>query len=606
MYRPIHGNEELTCMAPVENGPVDVEQLRERERLRRAERALARARGELPPLDAERRAGKTARILAPPAAPPVAVFSHARPSATAAIPARLVAVLQRLATDVGDSDVFGDLGSATDEPRLVDVVSCIELLPPLHGVEYLIELTHAGLPVLDTGTLTRAEGLTAGRADFDGVESTSAWALFTAWLAARGGEALPTWACLRLAGELPLNLLDDLVEADWLHPDDARTLVQKGTEALPADRAVYLTARIAPALLSDTDVADLGWDDETRRRRFTSGERLAPPSEGHDTWSILSSFRDGETSVLRSEPTAALRPGVADLVGRLRRCTSNCSVLSDLAADKGLWGLLEKLLPPGQVLSADSEFTAWAAVRRMYRILADAHVDALLAADGGAAAFGAASVQAMALRSESTRWWQQRADREARCVQAYLGYLDATSDNGERLRHAKTQLDQIRPKRRPRERPGRQRGAPPEYLARVSANVDLLDHLQHVGRPRDVLNPYLALGVPHDSDASDWRSAWRFLRQTVPTEWIEEINAAKDRIQRREDARRKNESAPELYAFPLEPFRWRAPSVVSPWFRPQAEPLRRRSGVSTGADVRRLAEDAAHEIIHEAAQRCAP
>ncbi|MFF3947152.1 hypothetical protein ACFYYN_20315 [Streptomyces sp. NPDC001902] len=501
-----------------------------------------------------------------------------------------------MAEQSGNADLFAavltNLGAQADSLSVVvpTVRAHLSGLSPLIALNHLAELTAAGMPLLGDDELARAEAILTGRLPIPSTDSVSAdaWQLHLEATAAAAHATLSAEVWQRLVQSLPLPIVDDLIDSGALdekvHPAE-----------WPArdERVRYVLARVTPGDLGDHDVEALGWADEVRRRSVVAGIGVEPVEGRHDQWSLRSALLDGEVSVLddvQSDADTMLPTELAQLVRSLREVRRGSPVSRRLGEERGLFGLLEDCVPQDRLISGRTPFHYWAGTRRMYRLLDQAHWAMAVEPDTAADMLRKVVQQATALRNEQHGATAGRADREARVALAYVYFLTARPGDRDRLDQGVGLLEDFL------KRGGAQRtGVDRETRGRMNRLSQLLQALRHRSKPHDVLNPYLALSVEHGS--TEWRHGWRNMRTQVPTEQLEYINSAKDRIQRLETARRMGNETEELYELPLdERFLW-VPRDRSPVLQPRAHSLKRRTDPSTPEDREWTAAEAASEII---------
>ncbi|MFI2036118.1 hypothetical protein ACH470_15875 [Streptomyces bottropensis] len=570
----------------------DLEELRRREMAQRARRRQARERGEIPVLSARFR--KTA-------SPSENVATPSPQSEPVTLSARADRALRRMAQEAGVPDLFVEVlarAGAADDPPAVVVEAVREHLldrPPLLALRYLAELAHGGLPTLTDDELSQSEALLAERlpAPPSSPAHPDAWQIHLEAVEAAGRGVLSGEAWHRLAGTLPLPVLDDFIDAGTF---DRRVLpALRGLES----REAYLVARLAPEELTEAELSVLGWQDETKRRALHRGEAIAPLEGCHDQWSLRSALLGGETAGL-DPATITLAAGkplpsaLAQFLQSLQSIRRGGALDRELGNDRGLFAVLEDWLPQGRLIAGRAAFHYWAGTRRLYRLLDELHWAMAVEPETVPDTLRGVVQQASALRNEQGGATAGRADREARVVLAYVYFLTARPGERDRLDHAVGLLEELI--RRGAGRPGGLGGQTRSALKRLSA---LLQALRQKHKPQDVLNPYLALCVEHGS--TEWRHGWRNLRRQVSGERLEDINSAKDRIQRLDAAKRLGAPSEPLYAMPLdERFLW-VPPERSPLLYPPAQPLERRTNTSTEEELQWSASEAARELIGRSA-----
>ncbi|MGW4648485.1 hypothetical protein [Kitasatospora sp. NPDC004289] len=512
------------------------------------------------------------------------------------LPVRLAAVLDRIAAETGDRDLklrfrqhggdAADLLSAAAEY----VWDLAARLPPLTALGYLVELTASGLRLLGERDLVRAEALRSGRVPAPAVDPSGddAWQLHLEAVEAASRGVLSSVAWQRLVSRLPLPVIDDLIDSGKI-----RKKLRPAEWPGPADRLPYVLARVDPAALTNEQIETLGWQDELRRRALVAGEGVQPVGGRHDQWSLRSALLDGDLNALETvEPYAQdeFPRSLAQLVSSLQAIRRGSAVTRDLGNDKALFGVLEDCMRPDRLIAGNTPFHYWAGTRRLYRLLDDLHWALAVEPETTETARREVMQQASALRNDHQARFAEKADQEARAVQAYLCFLCARPGDGEQLDKGVGLLEEVL-----RRGPSRNGGAGRWGRQRLSALSQLLQRLRQNRKPHEILNPYLALCVEHGS--TEWRQGWRDLRKQVPPERFEYINGAKDRIQRMEAARRLGTSYEELYELPVdERFLW-VPGVRSLDLHPPMTPMARRSPDSTAQDTGWTAVEAARQII---------
>ncbi|MBY8845823.1 hypothetical protein [Streptomyces sp. SP2-10] len=579
---------------------VNIEELRRAELERREQRRQARESGAVAPLRARRRVGVGGGPSPEPSDEPPAVEQAPQP---VQLPPRVTHVLGRMLEELGeDSSALDGMrarASASPDPLRAmgeEVLVLMRQVEPLAAVGHLLDLAVGGLPVLtDEEDRSRAEALRSGRLPAPATEpvSVNAWQLHLEAGEAHTHAVLSAAAWQRLAERLPLPVVDDLIDRGVLRRD-AVALLRPGQ----GDRAGYLLARLDPDRLEDDDVEVLEWRDERCRRILATGGTVEAADGRYDQWSLRSALLAGEVDAVDTTATYSddLPPELAELVASLRRVRQGGTVDGRLGRDRSLFGLLEDCFPEGRVISGATPFHYWAGTRRLYRLLDDLHWAMACEPEETEQVVRAALKQAAVLRNPEPRGAAGNADREARAVQAYLTFLFARPGERDRLDQAVGLLEDVL-KRGGAHRGGVE-GGQRHRMRRLS---ELLQFLRLKSKPHEVLNPYLALCVEHDS--TEWGQGWRDLRRRVPAEQLEYINGAKDRIRRIETARRLGEEAEPLYEIPLkEQFLW-VPDDRSALLQPGPQPMARRTKPSSEQEKSWTASEAAREIIGRCAAR---
>ncbi|WP_200420503.1 hypothetical protein [Streptomyces sp. Y2F8-2] len=515
----------------------------------------------------------------------------------------MIHVLQRVVDELGERptlvDSLSERASLTADPLRAVASDAVELLSraaPLSALGHLLDLAAGGLPILTEEDRVRAEAIRSGRLPAPETQpgSVDAWQLHLEATEAKGRAVLSAAAWQRLIERLPLPVVDDLIDQGTLRRNTAPDTWPEQT-----DRVRYVIARLDPGRLSDADVEALHWWDEACRRILEAGGTVDAVDGRHGEWSLRSALLNGEVSVLdavQAYGDRELPPDLADLVVSLRRIRQGGQVDGRLGRDRSLFGLLEDCLPEDRLISGSTPFHYWAGTRRLYQLLDDIHWAMACEPEQTDHVLGAALQQAATLRNWESHGAAGAADREARAVQAYLTFLRARPGDSDRLDRGIGLLEDVL------KRGGRRRGGVDgTQRRRMRALSDLLQSLRFKGKPRDVLNPYLALCVEHGS--IEWGQGWRDLRRQVPTEQLEYINGAKDRIRRIETARRLGEEAEPLYEIPLDEMSLWVPDDRSELLQPRPRPLTRRTEPSNEEEKSCTASEAAREIIGRCAGR---
>jgi hypothetical protein len=573
----------------------NTEALRQAELMRREQRRLARERGEIPGLQARRRLRPEPDSndqRAPKANAPLGDVA-----AAPRLPARLTAVLDRIAAEIDDADLVPwMIMHSADVAALLPAAEeylgeLAPRVPPLTMLGYIVELTASGLPLMEDQDRVRAEALLSGRLPAPAVNPSEvdAWQFHLEVVEASTHAVLSRVAWRRLVEDLPLPVLDDLIESGHIGQK-----LRLGEWPRQTERVLYVLARVAPSELTDDEIVTLGWRDEQRRRALAAGETVQPMLGQHDQWSIRSALLEGDLSVLDS---AEVRTGselpapMARLVTSLQAMRQGGSMPTELGHDPALFGLLEDCLRPEQLIAGNSAFHHWAGARRLYRLLDELHWAMAAEPDAVDRALQEALRQASALRNDRQGRYAGKADREARAVLAYLYFLTARPGEGDRLTRGIGLLEELL-----RSTWARGKGAEAKDRRRLAELSGLLQRLRQVSRPGEVLNPYLALCTGHSS--GEWRQGWRDLRRQVPPERLEYINGAKDRIQRIETARRLGSGYEQLYQLPVDDSWQRVPEGRAPELCPPIARMPRGSAASSPDDLAWSAGEAARQIIN--------
>ncbi|MFD4692221.1 hypothetical protein [Streptomyces sp. NPDC058463] len=575
----------------------DVAELRRAELARREERRVARESGAIPALRARRRGALARRAEPIDAVIPDGhelVPEHVESVPRMSLSARATAALERVAAEAEATgfvdEALARAGQAAD-PEAVLSAEVHELLrdtAPLTTLKHLVELAACGLPVLGEDQRTRAEALCSGRLPAPTIEpdEVDAWQLHLEAAEAYGHATLPTAAWQRLVERLPLPLVDDLIDRGSLRRVGAHTWPQQ------SDRVRYVTARLSPEHLDDTELEALDWEDEECRRILRSGGGVQAIDGRHDQWSLRSVLLGGDVSVLDDAEAFPdhMPEDLTDLVSSLQEVRRGGPVGRQLGQARSLFGLLEDCLPEGILISGRTDFHYWAGTRRMHRLLDDVHWALACAPDRVQEALHATTQQALAVRSPESRGMAGKADREARAVQAYLCFLDARPNDKDRFDRGIGLLEDVL-----KRGSSRRGGVDGEQRRRMVSLSELLQSLRLVPKPQAVINPYLALCVEHGS--ADWRQGWRDLRGQAAPDRIEYINSAKDRVQRIEAARRLGQEPETVYVLPLNERFLSVPGGRNEVLQPNPQPMDRRTGASSEEEQQWTANEAAREII---------
>lgn len=576
--------------------PDVLEALRRAEMERREQRRRARETGAATPLHARRRSAAGGSGTRPGPGPGNGVVEQPRPEPVR-LPPRVVHVLERVVAELGEEpslpERVAERAAHSSDPLravAVEAVALVSRTDPLQGLGHVLDLAAGGLPVLSEEDRARAEALRSGRLPPPAVDvsSADAWQLCLELNEARGRAVLSTAAWQRLARELPLPVVDDLIDSGALRQAPSPRTWPEQTE-----RVTYMTARLDPGALADDDVRALDWRGEECRRTLEAGGTIDPVDGRYDEWSLRSALLGGEVSAVddvSSYDDLGLPADLRDLVLCLRRIRRGGSPDVRLARDRSLFGLLEDCFAHERLVSGGTPFHYWAGTRRLYRLLDDMHWAMACEPERTDTVLRSVLQQAAALRNPEPRGAASSADREARAVQAYVAFLHVRPGDRDRLDMGVGLLEDVL------KRGGKQRGgvdgAERRHMQRLS---ELLQSLRFKSRPQDVLNPYLALCVEHGS--TEWGQGWRDLRRQAATDRLEYINGAKDRIRRIDTAQRLGQEPEELYELPVnERFLW-VPKERSSLLQPGPRPLDRRTAPSTEQEKSWAAAEAAREII---------
>jgi hypothetical protein len=313
--------------------------------------------------------------------------------------------------------------------------------------------------------------------------------------------------------EAPLHAIDVYVDSlpEAPHP-------QLWADRPPED-VRYLTARTHQALLSEDDLAALGWWDEYHRRRYARGlPYQSSKSNDSELYHLLNKATRGDASVL-GRLAELLPPENAVVIKQLRDGAKFGSWPAELYADRGLWLLIARLWAPADVIAPRiSSFHQWAAFRRAYDLTLERNFEA---AEDQIEAFGELPEVASPLEKEVIN------------LRAYLTLV--YSD--------KIALDEAT-----------------AILRRVRRSPAVQENLKWLERQRrattndraPVENPYLFLGVDHGAPTREWKEAWRAIRSADKDDLdsLSAINDARDRIMALE--RDNSDGLGQVFVVPLD------------------------------------------------------
>ncbi|MFE7558646.1 hypothetical protein [Kitasatospora sp. NPDC057500] len=446
-----------------------------------------------------------------------------------------------------------------------EVVHAASALEPVGGVSVLAEAGSHGIPVLGQLGAIRARALMAHTPRAVLGAAGGAWQVYQDEQSINEFH-VPANRQKALLSVLPLSLLDDFVDEGWItaipEPDGS-------------SRTVYLRARLAPDTLSDDELSQLDWPLERERRAADSVE--GPGDDWPRSWHLLHRLRQADAWAVEEE-WVGLPPDVRKLLDGLCEVRRTGQVSEDLAADRSLWLLLERLAPGSR--SGSRQFTGWLGVRRMLRAVRHAQHAGLRGETERAEQMRAAARECadrLDHGPQTVRW-------EARNVRAYLL---AASDPGKALRCLALDAES---------RPPRFQELGESTAHSLQRNRRFLEGRPASGR-NGPLNPYLVLGV---EDASpDWKQSWRTLRRELDESGKVAVNQAKDAI---EAAQRGNLELAR-FALPLAPHRWLVPPGTSQRLDLPPEPMPRRTEPPSETDRAWARQAAAREIVDSAVDR---
>ncbi|CAM5542871.1 hypothetical protein [Streptomyces aurantiogriseus] len=424
----------------------------------------------------------------------------------------------------------------------------------------MVVVHEAGLPWLTLPGQARLEHLmspepTAVPREIRPTLSEDASGAFAAQYALRhdGLAGLSPAVCARILPWAPMGVVDDLIDAGVITSDAEPWSVRPD-----AGEHDYLRARIAPEQVDRGTAEALGWQEYLRRRRFLDGEDIDGVSEEganlagetgddgeEDLYGLLQRAAEGDTGAIKGLEYVLPR----HLVIRLRQVRDGALTgnwPTDILADRGLWRLMSALWEPkAAVAPRRSAFHALAALRHAY--------DSICA---GELRRARAQVELLVEHEQG----EQRHTAEAWNMSAYLALLDENLDG------ALAALDRIA-----------------EDYPRAEHNRDLLGRRRaraRNDRPHPS-NPYLELGLPHQSPV--WKQRYRDLRREFADDREEaaRLNRAMRRIQQAE----LQEDWSDFFVLPLDEEAFRLPDDPPVTLVPPVEPMPRRTMPDNPDDV---------------------
>ncbi|MGW0651370.1 hypothetical protein ACWD4T_21575 [Streptomyces umbrinus] len=552
-----------------------LEALRQRELARRVALQAARARGERPAVVRSAPAQAVEGPVKPLLSGTGPVVSADAPAEAPRTPegfadqeawVRALAFIERALPDlVPRAQAVTELSARLLASAALEAAAQLE---PVDGVALLLEASNHDLPVLDPTAVARARAL------LERAPLPLAGEPHTAWQVYQDEQRvveykIPVARQKALLSVLPLPLLDDLIDEEW---------ITAAPEPDGSPRTAYLRARLAPEALSDEELSLLGWRLERERRE--AGPGTEPGPDWSDTWLLLWRLQQVDVRAVDDDwPT--LPRTVRGLLDELRAVRQSGRVPHGLAADQGLWPLLERLAPEAR--SDYKTFHGWLAVRRLLRALrhahrAEIHGDRELADAQRQAAWDLAG--RLAYASQPVRW-------EAQNIRAYLV---ASTDPVEAGTYLALDAESHQP---------RQIELGDVTVAKLVRNRAFLAGRRTSDRDRPV-NPYLVLGV--EDGSPEWKQSWRTVRRELDEAGRVCVNQAKDAI----EAAQREDRDTERLMVPLAPHRWAAPASVSHRLSLPAEPMERATEPPSESDREWARTAAAREIITMSTSRPPP
>ncbi|MGW1590478.1 hypothetical protein [Streptomyces sp. NPDC002386] len=468
-------------------------------------------------------------------------------------------------------------GAPDRETLLPTVRAGLAGLEPDAVLHHLRALWAAGVRWLNEAGLERCrilcsstpgQELSGGRSR--AVSGGPAFSLF-ATAATRGAIPVPNAFLSQVLPWAPLSVLDDLVDHGGLLPEDTPWTARDEQEA------VYLQARLDPGSISPRQAERLGWETLRRRRAFLAGETITR-REPEDVWDLLYDVViDVQLSSLDALDAALPR---AQQI-QLRNLRSGALVGQwdgDTIRDRGLWKLMAALWrPTTPVDPRRSDFYALVALNRAYDLLKSGDPEEALR-------------QAESFRDrKSGAALPSRIMDEAYTIAAYAAAVvsaGTADDRGarEQLALAETYAEQAA-----------QHGDPvaERNLARVRAWRATTRN-----KREPVTNPFLELGLDHGAEGWDrhCRNLFREYERDGDHAAQARLNRAEDRIH---EAARHESGFDVFFQVPLDPARYEWPDAVPRRPVPPLEPLARRTGPTSGADLESIRASAAVELLDD-------
>lgn len=446
-------------------------------------------------------------------------------------------------------------------PRLL--LRSLQALPPASAITHLGRLHEIGVPALTRWTrigVMLAAGERNTARDLQALPSHTP--AFSLW---RDSELLRRGKKLRRPAQFleraPLPLVDDLV-------DQGTDFPFTGTERADDSENRYLLARRFPEQLTEEQLGELHWPEETWRRQLLQEPTLEVPDGVPAHIGDLAAVASGDPNALR-RLASALDARSGQLVRHLLS-TGDRPALWPKAffKDHALWPVLENLCS-GPIETAHNDSTAFAA----WRDLRVAHKE-LLKVNPAVYKWTAPHLAA------EEQWVRE----EAVAMEVYLDLRFAETGDSKVLHVA---LDRLL--------------ALENRSPIMDTNISWIRAQITTERNRrgPLFNPYLELGVAHEAPQREWREAWRRLRHTLQGrhQELSDINKARDLI-RDMEATGGPKNHP-LYVLPIFPDRLFPTPRVSTRFVSEARPLSRRTEPLSVREREKIHQDALTSVLQE-------
>ncbi|MEV4372951.1 hypothetical protein AB0J71_38195 [Nonomuraea sp. NPDC049637] len=430
-------------------------------------------------------------------------------------------------------------------------------LDPIQLVTHLRRLLEAGIPWMSERGIRRVALLAAPRPMFGTVRQLDSASLdgdiyWRLYLAVLGHPArISPEEVLPLIPELPLPIVDDLVDIGVLGQDDGPWAHRKDTY-----ESAYLRARLVPESISRADAEHISWAENAARHAFLDGDAVM----GNDLLEMLAALYTGDKVDLFALRTM-LPPPQRRLINEIMDGMSVGRWPAHVTSDRELWRLLDeqwarsvqedgghrdsKTSRGSRLINAThGEFHAWRAFCSAYNCILDGRIDR--------------AVQ----QAESLEKVDANTDLRAE-INNMLAYLAQRPDQwkDEDLEKADKLLDQVR-----------------HLHPTVEKNLDIVRNrsLISVNNRTSWENPYFILGLPHGDPA--WNARWRDL-STDHRDDVEKLAACNDAWQRLHEAEK---FGTPFFALPLDAATLNFPEGRSSALLPPLQPLPRRT--ATGQD----------------------
>lgn len=355
------------------------------------------------------------------------------------------------------------------------------------------------------------------------------------------------------------SVIDDLV-------DRGCRLADESLRGLPAERVVYLGARMRPEALSDADVDDLDFEEEHDRRLLHSGRIPDPTPERPDT-PLIAAIRELVVHHRASDALRARLGTSADSLAALLDRPAAEHLTDRIAEDESLWVLLERAIGDDALTwepassGASRHFLAWFALRITQRRLwnDDLH--------------GAQSSAARAIELSDPGPVRMEAINMLACAQWMVG----------------------------KEQMARETLSAAIGAIRTESTATLEDNLRLVERDITITNrrqPHLVLGIASGVERSVAERAFaarsRLARRDPDHPF--DVDALMWALAQVEAAIDDPEGADQIFALPLDR------SVLQPppgegLLRPGVVPLARRTPPTSDADVAALVAEARSDAL---------